>query len=884
MELNFFNPKSQKEEDFLNNFVARQNTLKFFLQQLRLTAVGQPARHILVVAPRGYGKTSLLRRISIEVRKEAEFSERYIALTFREEQHNIISLDVFWRNCLVALQEAREDEGATAAEIDDLDAMWVKFAPRSTLKRDEQDGEPAWQAFQAHCQQLGRRPILLIDNLDSLLAGLTAQHQWSLRRILQREDSPVLMAAASRYPESTHDGKAAFYDFFSIQTLSRLSDDEVMQCLRTLALHRGEKGKKVINLLNNDPGRISALNTLAGGNPRTLNVLYSVLEADMSADILSQLSAMLDTFTGWYQARTEEIAPQSRAVFDALALNWNPIKAADLSLITGLDTPTVSSHLSKLEKAGYAETVSLSTKGKGRNGYQVSERFYNIWYLMRNGPRRAQKEIKFLTAFLQSCFNVSERRTMAEKMLMTDCVEPAYALALASTFKNGKWRTKLLDQVQSITNEGLSEYVAVAKNLKLEIATLKNKKQKKSIERNSYFNRACQLHEEGNLIEAELSYLKAIEENPKDYASFCNLGSILSESERYEEAENNYKIAIFNNPTISFLYLNFGQLLNNKLEKYAEAEHMYRKSLELNSTDALAYFALGSMLHRLSKNYDEVELLYKKAIDLDSKFPMVNYNLGHLLAGYFKRYSEAATFYQKELVLGSVFIELHIELGDIFLYHLDRYEDASQSYMKAIEFDLNSYRSWMKLGNIYLDKKADIEKSMHAYQMGLSIDNDDWLLNANYAYLLALHKKDFLLAQKHATKAIKVDKISQSGRYLLCALPNADDTDTVTFDRIWHQVDLAVNCEDTDLWTNYLDDLQRLLWYVIVNGQGVWFKEKMEAAQYPLQFAPLYVAFKAALEGEDVLLQINPETRQPAQRIYDGLAHQLKIYPKSTRK
>jgi hypothetical protein len=35
----------------------------------------------------------------------------------------------------------------------------------------------------------------------------------------------------------------------------------------------------------------------------------------------------------------------------------------------------------------------------------------------------------------------------------------------------------------------------------------------------------------------------------------------------------------------------------------------------------------------------------------------------------------------------------------------------------------------------------------------------------------------------------------------------------------------------------------------------------------------------AALEGEDHLLQINPETRQPAQIIYKGIARRIKLWP-----
>jgi hypothetical protein len=132
------------------------------------------------------------------------------------------------------LRDAREDERAPADEIHQIEAAWKKFAPRQGLKRELQDGEPAWH-------------------------------------------------------------------------------------------------------------EIAALNTLAGGNPRTLNALYRVLESRMGDDVLAQLNAMLDTFTSAYQDWTNELPAQCKAVFDTLALNWDPMTAAMLGEATGLETIAVSS-------------------------------------------------------------------------------------------------------------------------------------------------------------------------------------------------------------------------------------------------------------------------------------------------------------------------------------------------------------------------------------------------------------------------------------------------------------------------------------------------------------------------------------------------------------
>ena len=801
MDLNFFNPKSQKEEDFLINFVARQNTLNFFLQQLRHLDAEQTARQVLIVAPRGYGKTSLLRRISIAIRKDAEFNSRYIALTFREEQHNIISLDLFWRNCLLSLQEAREDEGAPDEEIEELEHLLRICMPRNMLKREDQDGQPAWQLFQSHCHKLSRRPILLIDNLDSMLAGLVEHHQWALRRTLQLNDGPVLIAAASRYPESTSNVQAAFYDFFSIHNLAQLTDEEVLQCLRILAEHRGAKGKKVIDLINSDAGRISALNTLAGGNPRTLNVLYSVLEADMSKDILSQLSSMLDTFTGWYQARTEEIPIQARAVFDALALNWNPIKAADLSAITGLETAVVSSQLSRLEKSGHAESVALSSKAKGRNGYQVSERFYNIWYLMRNGPRRAQKEVKFLTVFLQICFNPRERNLMVRDSLNSKTPEPAYLLALASSVKSNRMRQQLLDRLpndDSLANNE-REYLSIANTLRsnnFEVTPrLKNSKNasttnkeiekkyekvKEALAKENYkmaedlLRQAIALdpresisyYKLGNLLqdhsvrydEAESAYRQAIALDPKDASSHNNLGDLLQDHlARYDEAESTYRQAIALSPKEASSHNNLGDLLKDHLARYDEAESAYRQAIALGPKEAISHHNLGDLLHYRLARYDEAESAYRQAIALDPKFAGSHHNLGDLLQDHLARYDEAESAYRQAIALDPKFAGSHHNLGILLHYRLARYDEAESAYRQAIALDPKFAGSHHNLGNLLHYRLARYDEAESAYRQAIALDPKFAGSHHNLGDLLQDHLARYDEAESAYRQAIALD-------------------------------------------------------------------------------------------------------------------------------
>jgi len=1086
-DITHFNPGSQKEADFLAGFIARQNELRFFLAQLRNTQADQTAKHHLIIAPRGYGKTSLLRRIQIALRDDPEFNTRFIPLAFREEQHNVISLDVFWRNCVQSLLEAREDEQAAATEIDSLDQLWQKLAPRSELKRDEQDGAPAWTAFSEYCHALGRRPVLLIDNLDTLLAGLE-RHQWGLRSILQLPDGPILIAAASRYPESLSDHKAAFFDFFRITNLSALSDHEVMSCLREFARMRGDRGLPVRKMLENDPGRISALNTMAGGNPRTLGVLYTVLEAHMSDDVLAQLSAMLDTFTGWYQARTEELPMQSRAVFDALALNWNPMTAADLGKVTGLDTPSISSHLSRLEKTGYVEAVSLSKTRKTRSGYQVSERFFNIWYLMRNGPRRMRQAIKFLTIFLRSCFNRGELHEMAKDKLAQGYGRVESTLALAACIGDSRLRERLLDTAEScIPKDAQAEELHTLVNELRQTPAGKGKRgakaakdpvmllleqgrefvaQKEFAKAEAAFRQAIALNGKnaqawwrlGHLLhyrlerieEAEAAYRKSIALDGKQAGPWGQLGDLLQfHSERYEEAEAAYRQAIALNEKWSSPWSALGSLFHYRLQRYEEAETAYRQSIALDEKRVSVWGRLGDLLEHLLRHdedesayrqaislnekddrplgslgsllqyhlgryeeaeqayrqaislkgevagpwgalgdllqdhlerFEEAEAAYRQAIALDGKWSNPWGRLGDLLQGHLARYAEAEAAYRQAIALDEKQVGPWLALGDLYQDHLEHLDEAETAYRRAIELDDNSYpwfrlgtlqhyrlrryedaesayrraialdgklvgpwgalgdllrdhlgryeeaetayrqaialdeqyaRPWgslgdllrdhfnryeeaeaayrqaialdakqvsplNSLGNLLQDHLGRYEEALLTYQQGLIVKPQSSLLLANSAYLSALHLDHLEQAREYAEQAEA--GLSPAGQHLLKSMLAWSDGGADAAQRGWSELNQAVVCDDPVLWTNYLDDMQRILAYAASRGDGNWVLDRMAEADYSLQFAPLFHAFKAALTDEDHLLSINPEVRGEAEKIYRGLARMLALF------
>lgn len=397
MNFAIYNPAILSDGDFIAGFVARQELATRLLQQLGEITPGGLAQHHLIVGQRGMGKTTLLRRLALGVEQDPALVKVLIPLTFREEQYNVHNLHAFWCNCLDALADylERHDRRAEVAELDEAIAKLERPGP-SADPAEPLDLLHAWSA------RLGRRPLLLLDNVDLVLDGVSKQ-DWLFRQALQRPGGVVVAGAATAYLEASSKGEGAFYDFFQVHVLERLTVEETFDCLGRLAERRGEPGKNVLRVLEDDPGRIRTLHDLCGGNPRTLVLLYQLLESGDGGDVMTDLERLLDQVTVLYKARVEDLAAQSRVVLDALAQHWDPATAQKVGELTGLPTVAVSSHLDRLGKLGIVEKVTLSRPHP--TGYQVAERFFNVWYLMRHASRRQRTRLKWLTEFLRRFYS-----------------------------------------------------------------------------------------------------------------------------------------------------------------------------------------------------------------------------------------------------------------------------------------------------------------------------------------------------------------------------------------------------------------------------------------------------------------------------------------------
>ena len=805
LDLVFYNPDQLEDDDFLNGFVARRALAEKILARLGAIKPRGLAQHRLIVGQRGMGKTSLLRRIALGVRDQPSLSAVFLPLRFREEQYNVHHLHAFWTNCLDALGDWFEAEGRRD-EAESIDREVAELDP----KADDEHGTQALDLFVGWMKKEKRRPLLLLDNLDIIFNGLK-NAQWSLRQVLQKEGGIVIVGASASALEATALQNDAFYDFFQVDVLAKLEHHEILLCLRHIAQQRDEGGRRVLEILDRDPARIHALYDLTGGNPRTLALLYLVLETSGDDGVMKDLERLLDQATPLYKARVEELAPQARVVFDALALAWDPAPASHLAETTGLEASTVSTQLDRLVRDGVVEKATLSSTR--RIAYQVAERFFNIWYLMRHSPRRQRLRLRWLTEMLRRIYTPRELRDRAAGFLVGPKRERSrhaqYCLALSDAVSDRELRTALRGSVRHIEggfqieedlgmamelapksecspavvdDEETIEIYRQAITSKPHDAGLWNsygklllKKEEAQVEAESALRKAieldgslaeawtnlgCLLVEVGQdrYAEAEVALRKAIELDPKDAGSWNGLGWLLaSRLWRYPEAEDAYRKAIELDPKNAWLWNSLGILLADRLERYPEAEDAFRKATEFDPTFAAPWDNLGNLLGYRLERYPEAEAAYRKAIELDPKYASTWGRLGTLLADRLERYPEAEAAFQKAIEIDPKVAPPWNSLGRLLATRLERYPEAEAAYQKTLELNPELASTWNNLGWLLSNQLERYPEAETAYRSAIELNPNFAEAWNNLGILLEVQLERYPEAELAYRKAIELD-------------------------------------------------------------------------------------------------------------------------------
>jgi predicted O-linked N-acetylglucosamine transferase (SPINDLY family) len=236
----------------------------------------------------------------------------------------------------------------------------------------------------------------------------------------------------------------------------------------------------------------------------------------------------------------------------------------------------------------------------------------------------------------------------------------------------------------------------------------------------------------GQVAEAELALLRALQAQPDYPLALNNLGTVLNNLGRLDEAEQVLRRALRLQPGFAEAHNNLGLVLTGA-GRLREAEACYLNALGINPGFALAYGNLGNTLRHLGR-LEEAADRYRQAIGLRGDYPEAHFGLACTLADL-GQFVEAEAFCRWLLTIQPNTAAPHNNLGNV-LKAMNRFAEAEACYRRTLELAPDNAEVHNNLGNIHKDLgRLDLAEA--SYRAALRARPDYVEAHSNLLFMLS---------------------------------------------------------------------------------------------------------------------------------------------------
>ena len=392
-----FNPGTfQSDEEVIEQFVVRMRELDAVLEVLRGNVDSPSCQHVLVVGPRGRGKTMLLVRVASELRTDKSLARRLFPVRFMEESQEIFDLADFWLEALFHL--ARETEERDPILSRDLHKTHGDLSSRW---REQSLEAHARAAVLEAADRLDRKLVLMVENMQTLCENVDDDFGWKLRGALQSEPEIMLLATATTRFEGLDDADQPFFELFRTINLQQLDTDECRLLWQVVS------GDTVSSR------EIRPLQILTGGNPRLLVIVAEFARHRSLRKLMEELVTLIDEHTEYFRGHLEVLAKTERRVYVSLIDLWQRSSAGEIATRARMDVRVVSTMLGRLVDRG-----AVIAEGHGRKRlYAPAEPLYCIYFKLRR-ERDEAAVVENLIHFMVAFYGIPEISEISEQLYL----------------------------------------------------------------------------------------------------------------------------------------------------------------------------------------------------------------------------------------------------------------------------------------------------------------------------------------------------------------------------------------------------------------------------------------------------------------------------------
>ena len=726
--------------------VAREHVLDNSVESLRGSVERKSKQHLLLIGPRGIGKTHLLDCIEDTVQSDETLSASYVVIRFPEESNRTLSFADFLIGLCEILKDVVEDK-----------PLWAElFAKVQTEEDNDRVVDTLVPAIREQNRQRNRTLLIMLENLGEIFTRQIRDKNElaSLRKFFMADNGCLLLATSPLHFDAITDVGQPFYDFFDIQILENLSFEETVEVIRRNL--EWERRDDILATFEDMRSRLQALYRMTGGNPRLIMMLYELIAHESVTKVQDQFHLLLDRISPFYQDRLNDLPPSQRALLECLASMRDQEKTpAAISARMRMSQQETSSLLKRLSDAHYLR-ASQHPQDKRSRLYTIREGFFDIWLAM-NLSRGARKRLPFLLEFFNLFYpsidaREEKRHLLREKLIEEGSVDAEKTLDYLSEIGDQNERANAkFDMARIFARRGDAEQMA---SYVLEAAPLAGDGVSQSIARIISSNRsapdylaeveemiACwEMHRSGEFenfanrltemgegltlrtfSETKLDFLRdtleSIDDSEKRIMQRLKIATELRALARWDESEAQQRKALAeakahaNTRFIAAALNNLGLLLQDT-NRLQEAEPLMRRALEIiKASYGEHHPAVATGLNNLGQllldtnQHKEAEPLMRRALEIDEASYGEHHsavarglnNLGRLLQ-FTNRIAEAEPLMRRALeIIKASYGEHHPTVATglnnlaMLLKDTNRLKEAEPLMRRALEIDEASY-------------------------------------------------------------------------------------------------------------------------------------------------------------------------------------------------
>jgi tetratricopeptide (TPR) repeat protein len=752
-----YNPAFLDDETLIRSFVVRNVELARILEVIR-DNTDASNQHVLIIGPRGIGKTTLVLRSAAEVRIDPALGSEWHPVVFGEETYQVSTPGEFWLEALFLL-------GQQTGE-----ARWQQAYEELLRERDEDRlcGRAIAQLMD-YADAQGKRLLLVVENLNMLIGGqISSNAAWVLRKTLMNEPRLMLLGTATSRFDAIDEYNQALYELFRIIEVEPLDQEEAQ------ALWSASTGQDA------PANRIRPLQILTGGNPRLIRILSEFAAKTTFSSLMDDLTRLVDEHTEYFKHHLDSLPPQERKVFVVLADLWDPSTARKVADAARLDVNTTSALLKRLMERG---AVTAPYKRGRAQYYQVAERMYNVYHLMRR-RRAAATRVHAVVRFMVSLYRDEELvRTTQSLVEEASGLGPgqrqdlflAYEAIVHQTRRKRLTRriveaTRHAFKTMPDTPVSLLELIGLTRPRDLSEAIEKREQSTESLRVGGVEDVEFPLqtvekpaeHPDG-LVEAEAEFRKALARDPEraslwhqfakfqldqlaapelalisidralalgsdDAALWYDRGTILGALGRDVEALESYHCATTLDPQSVEMWHEIG-VVHGRLDHHEEALESFDRVLTLDAEDASAWCNRGVALARLGREQEALDS-FDCALGLAPQMSLAHYNKGISLSRL-GRELEALESFNRALILSPETATTLANRG-ITLGRLGHDQEALESFDRALALAPEEAGTWYNRGVVLKQQERNVE-ALESLDRALALNGDNantWAIRA----------------------------------------------------------------------------------------------------------------------------------------------------------